>query len=71
MDFLDRIEELENVVFENEIEFLDTFAKGLPEELVGVKFGSEGVDFTYILECGQHVCDGIKMDEFLKWYEEA
>lgn len=71
VDILKNIEELEEFVFDKEVELLDTFAKGLPEELVNVKFGSESVDITYILECGQHVCDTIKMDEFLAWVDET
>ena len=70
VDILKNIEELEDFVFENAVELLDTFAKGLPEELISVSFGSERVEIVYLLECGQHIGDRIKMDKFLEWKEE-
>ena len=69
VDILGKIEEAEDFVFQNEAEFLDEFAKGMPEELASLGFGSEKVEFTYVMECGQHICDSVKMDKFLKWMD--
>jgi hypothetical protein len=71
MEFLKKIEELEDFIFEHEIELLDTFAKGLAEELMSVRFGSESVEIVYLLECGQMVCDQVKIDKFLSWKTEV
>ena len=68
-DILDSLSMIESTVYDNEDSFMDRFAKygDTLMGLTGIHFGSEGIKIHYILQCGQHIADGIKIEEFVEW----
>lgn len=55
----------ESIIFHNEKTFMNVFCKNA-WILTSVSWNSETMHFNYILECGQHVGDSVKMG---KWYQ--
>jgi hypothetical protein len=63
---------IESTICDNEDSFIKTFVKFTDPLFFGVTniyFGSETVKFNYVLMCGQHVSDSIKLEEFVEWLE--
>lgn len=70
-DILDSLSLIESTVFDNEDSFLDKFAPNadILMGLCGIYFNQETVKYYYILGCGQHIVDSIKIGEFMEWLE--
>jgi len=54
-------------IFDNEISFLERFGKGQIMDLTEVSFTSHDLKIVYVLDCGQHVCDTVAMDDYFEW----
>jgi hypothetical protein len=54
-------------IFDNEESFLKRFGKGSIMDLMEVSFTSQYLKISYVLDCGQHVCDTVKMSDYLDW----
>ena len=54
----------EGIIADNEPAFIKVFCKNA-WILTSVSWNSETMHFAYILDCGQHVSDSVKMD---KWH---
>ena len=68
-DIIQSLSLIESTVYDNEDSFMERFAKygDTLMGLTGIHFGSEYIKFHYILQCGQHIADGIKIEEFFEW----
>lgn len=69
-NLIKQIRELEDIVFENEKSFLNTFCKfcDVDElELTGISFSSESVRIQFFDINGQHFSDSCSMQEFEYW----
>lgn len=66
---LQSLSQIASTVYDNEDLFMEKFAKygDTLMGLNGIYFGSETIKFNYILECGQHIGDSIKIGEFVEW----
>jgi hypothetical protein len=66
-DVLIFIESEINFINDHEESFMKRFGKGKYEDLVDVSFASVCLHITYIIKSGQHVCDVVLMDDYLRW----
>jgi len=64
---LTTLEEEIDYIFDNDISFLNQFAKGRYMDLTEVSFTANQVRISYILDNGQHVGDSITMCDYLAW----
>ena len=55
----------EGIIFDNEKVFKHVFCK-YAIDVVSISWNSGNMKFEYILSCGQHVGDSVKME---KWYD--
>ena len=72
MDIFKITRELDNIdeiVWSNEKEFLEKFTIN-GTDLVEVYYGPFEVFFSYVLDCGQTVCDTIKIQKLQDWFED-
>lgn len=69
-NFLAIIEDLENFIFEHEFEFLAKFCGLNTIDLTKFSINSEFVEFTYVLESGQHICNSIKLQDLMIWVSQ-
>lgn len=58
-------------IFDNDESFLDRFGKGEIMDLTEVSFTSHHLKIVYVLDCGQHVCDTVAMDDYFDWRNDA
>lgn len=54
-------------IFDNDESFLSRFGKGDIMDLIEISFTSHHVKIVYVLDCGQHVCDTVAMDDYMDW----
>ena len=54
-------------IFDNDLSFLERFGKGYIMDLTEVSFTSHHLKIVYVLDCGQHVCDTVAMDDYFEW----
>ena len=67
---LSTLEEWSRVAYDNEYDFLEMFCKGDAWTLIEITWGSESCKFVYIINIGAHIVNSIKMEEWLKWYNQ-
>lgn len=67
LPFLNEIGKELDFIFGNEKNFIDIFCKGEIYDLIGVYFSDETIKVYYILECGQHITDSFKIEEYIEW----
>lgn len=67
---LNTLSNLECLVFDYEKEFNKELCKNQIWELIGVDFSVNHIKVTYVLDCGQHVSDLIRMDKFLLFVDK-
>lgn len=60
----------EKIAFDHEKIFLDELIKmGKPVDLIGLSFGSSGLEVKWLDVSGQHLRGLVSTDDFLKWME--
>lgn len=68
------INDLENFISTHEDQFFQKFIKSKPgEDIFLTKFSinSETVDFTFVINSGQHICDSINLQDLMTWIAEV
>ena len=66
-DTLKTLDAWSKAAYDNEDLFLDTFS-GVNDSwfLTKVSWNDENMHFVYVIKCGQHIADTVKID---KWFE--
>jgi len=65
----DMIEEFEDIIFNNEQDFVNTFCKKQDVmALLNVTFNSISMHFVYVLYKGQHITNSVPKEQFIQWY---
>jgi len=66
--------DLENFISTHEDQFFQKFIKSKPgEDIFLTKFSinSETVDFTFVINSGQHICDSINLQDLMIWVSQT
>lgn len=57
-------------IFNNEKSFIEAFCKGDVWIFKFASFCDEYINFGYILDCGQHLTDTIRIEDYINWKKE-
>ncbi len=69
-NFLAIIKDLESFVFEHESEFLAKFCGLDAIDLTKFSINSENIEFTFVINSGQHICNSIKRRDLMIWISQ-
>lgn len=66
------LEKYERIVFDNELEFIQTFlqAHHIWDDVLEIYFGSYHTEVKFLISSGDICVDYIKTDSLLKWCEK-